>query len=109
MTCLPGVRGWEPRRAGRGPAGAGSGGSAGQRPLLLLERRAVDRPREPLGAADRAAQDEDQPAPADGDRGLLEEPTEPLVGGRLVAAGEVVRADVDVPVTAQHLDQPELG
>jgi hypothetical protein len=81
---------------------------AGQRPLLVLERGLVDRARERLGAADRPAQQEDEPAPADGDGRLAEQPREAMVGLGVGGVGEVVRADVDVAVAAQELDQAQL-
>jgi len=57
---------------------------------------------------DRPAQQEDEPAPADRDGRLGEQPHEAMVGLGVGGVGEVVRADVDVAVAAQELDQAQL-
>ncbi len=53
---------------------------ARQRPFLLLERRVVDRLGDDAGRAGRAGDEDDEPASADRDRDVGEDPAEPLVG-----------------------------
>ena len=77
---------------------------ARERALLLGERGLVDRLGDDAGGARRAGDEQDQPAPADRDRDVGEDPAEPLVGPGAAGAGpgswptapERLRGDVDV-------------
>ena len=55
---------------------------AGQRALLLAQRRLVDRLGDDAGRAGRPGQDQDEPAPADRDGDVGEDAAQALVDGR---------------------------